>query len=132
LARGTLLQKLERPADAVAEFDRAIPLSRLQPGVFIELVANKADLQVSMGDAEAALQTLENFAEDTQMPTDLRCEALLHSALIMRESGRLRPAMLTENRAVELADSPALKREIQYVVERIRGRAEKKVDEKTQ
>lgn len=128
LARGTLLQKQERPAEALAEFDRAIPLSRLQPDILIELVANKADLQVSLGDAEAALQTLENFAEDTQMPTDLRCEALLHSALIMRESGRLRPAMLTENRAVELADSPDLKREIQYVVERIRARAEKKVD----
>ena len=34
---------------------------------------------------------LDNFADDTQMPSDLRAEALLHKAMIMRDMNRHPP-----------------------------------------
>ena len=39
-------------------------------------------------DAKGALQSLDSFADDTQMPSDLRAEALLHKSMIMRDMKR--------------------------------------------
>ncbi|MEQ1905624.1 MAG: thioredoxin family protein [Pirellulaceae bacterium] len=125
LTKGQILANTGELQKAVETFDKAIPKARFRPDAMIELVGAKADALVKLKQEEAALAALDNFADDSQMPTDLRCESLLHQAMIMRMMGRTRPAMLTENRAVELADTPQLKREIQNVIEKLRARAAK-------
>ncbi len=121
LAQGQLLAKKGSNDQSLEVYANAIARARFAPDILIELVGSQADLLYRLDRAEEALRALDNFTDDTQMPTDLRCESLLQQAMLMRDMGRTRPAMLTENRAVELADSPALKREIQAVVEQIRN-----------
>ena len=67
-----------------------------------------------------AIQTLDEFAENDEMPVDLRSETLLHKAMIMRDSGRKRRAILVENRAIEICESPVERAEMQKLVERLR------------
>ncbi|MFM7564122.1 MAG: thioredoxin family protein [Planctomycetota bacterium] len=93
-----------------------------KPDLLIEVIAARADLLTGLDKPEEALQILDTFADDSRMPTDLRCEALLQKAMIMRETSRRRPALLAENRAIEIADSPELKREMQRVVEQLRAK----------
>jgi hypothetical protein len=40
--------------------------------------------------------------------------------MLMREMGKTRLARLSENRAIEIADTPKLRREFQNVVDRLR------------
>ena len=86
----------------------------------IELVGSKADSLVAKGDPLSAIRELDNFADDQQMPGDLRGIALLHKAMIMRETDRRRQARLAENRAIEVAGSPEQRGEMQKLVERLR------------
>ena len=120
LAKGQMLDAQERFDEAIAAFDQAIPQSRVQPDVMIELVGAKADSLVAKGDSLSAIRMLDNFADDQQMPSDLRGVALLHKALIMRETDRRRQARLAENRAIEVAESPEQRAEMQKLVERLR------------
>lgn len=124
VAKGELLARNGKPQEAIAVLDQAIVQAKLNPDVLIEAVAGKAEILLTTDQADLALQELDKFAEDTQMPTDLRCEAMLQQAMIMRKMGRRRPATLKENKAIETADSPALKRELLTVVEQIRAKSE--------
>ena len=120
IAKGELLASVNDHAGAVEAFDFALEAARATPDILIELIGAKADSQFELKDVEGALQTLDNFSEDTQMPSDLRSEALLHKAMIMRDTDRLRQARLAENRAIEIAESAKEKAEIQKLVERVR------------
>ncbi len=110
---------------SVESLDKAISSAGGAPDILVELVGAKADSLFELKDVAGALQVLDNFADDTQMPSDLRSEAMLHKSMIMRDSGRKRQARLAENRAVEIAESPKEKAEMQKIVERLR----KKYDE---
>ena len=120
LAKAQLLDNSKRTSEAIALLEMATAKAKFIPDLLIEVVAARADMLCARDQHELALQSLDSFADDPQMPTDLRCEALLHKAMIMRETSRRRPAMLSENRAIELADTPELKREMQRVVEQLR------------
>ncbi len=120
LAKSQLLELQGDKTAAVALLQQTSVQAADKPDLLIEVIAAEADLLSSMDKPEDALQILDEFVDDTRMPTDLRCEALLHKAMIMRATSRRRPALLAENRAIEIADSPELKREIQRVVERLR------------
>ncbi len=124
LTLAQILAKSDQTDRAIALLNEAIPQASNEPDALVELVAALADLQSrSIGD-DAALDTLEQFANNEQVPVDLRAEALLQAAMIMRESGRVRPATLTENRAVALAKTPELARELQRVVDALRSRVD--------
>ena len=120
LAKAQLLDNSKRTSEAIALLEMATVKAKFIPDLLIEVVAARADMLCARDQHELALQSLDSFADDPQMPTDLRCEALLHKAMIMRETSRRRPAMLSENRAIEMADTPELKREMQRVVEQLR------------
>lgn len=110
-------------AGAIRLLEETISEAADRPDALIELVATLAELRCQDGDEEKALNGLEAFAADEQAPVDLRAEALLQAAMIMRAAGRIRPATLTENRAVSLADTPELTRELQRVVDAMRKSA---------
>ena len=77
-----------------------------------------------MGKQAEALQVLDNLAEDSTVPSDLRAEATLHKSMLMRALGKTRLAKLSENRAVEIAETTKLKGEFQKVVQRLRQKYE--------
>ncbi len=122
LTKVQLLARMNRHTEALEEADRVLTMARFHPDVLIELVAAKAESLMAMGKVDDALSALEKFTEDQQMPADLRCEALLQQSMIMRETGRRRPAAMTENRAINTADRSDLKREISHVVEQLQKR----------
>ncbi len=120
LAKGSLLAATGEYEKAIACFDAALENSRNNPDIRIDLIGAKADCLYAMDDQEGALKELDDFSEDTQMPADLRAEALWHKAMIMREQKRSRQARLAENRAIETVESPKEKAEMQKIVDRLR------------
>lgn len=124
LAKGEILYSLDKKQDAISAFDEAMGSARHLPDLLIDLVSAKADVQYELGEQAQALQTLDNFADDAQMPTDLRGEALLHKSLLMRDMGRIRQARLAENRAIEITESSDQRAEMQKMVERLREKFE--------
>ena len=124
-AKGDLSMADENFKAALEAFETAIPFADREPDVLIELVAGKSDALYELGEKTEALQTLDNFADDARIPADLRAEATLHKSMLMRQMGKTRLARLSENRAIEIADTPQLKGEIQKVVQRLREKYER-------
>ena len=120
LAKGSLLAANGEFKNAIECFDAALLNSKNNPDIRIDLIGAKADCLYAMDDQEGALRELDDFSEDTQMPADLRAEALLHKAMIMREQKRTRQARLAENRAIETVESPKEKAEMRKIVDRLR------------
>lgn len=120
LAKGELLDSEGKFEEAINAYDQAIPKSGFNPDLLADLIGAKADALVELDKGQDALQLLDNFADDTQMPSDLRSEILLHKSMILRDQGRSRLANLAENRAVEIAQSASEKTEMQKVVDRLR------------
>ena len=119
-ARGEMLMADKQYEEALRAFDEAIPAARNNPDVSADLVSGKAEAFYLLKRPADALSTLDNFAEDTNVPSDLRAEATLHKSMLMREMGKTRLARLSENRAIEIANTPKLRREFQNVVDRLR------------
>ncbi len=122
LARGELQHAAEDFAAAITSYDAAMEAAGGTPDVLVEAVAGKADSQFSAGDQAAALQTLDNFADNSRMPSDLRSESLLHKSMLLRDTDRRRQAILAENRAVEIAESPSEKAEVEKLIARLHER----------
>ncbi len=120
LAKGELHDAKAEYKEAIEAYDGALKTARSKPDVMIELVSAKADALYELKDEKTALQILDDFADDTQMPSDLRAESLLHKAMIMRDMKRTRQARLAENRAIEITESAQERAEIQNVVDKLR------------
>ena len=120
LAKGEIFDSKGEYEKAVEAYDQAMESARNSPDLLIDLVSAKADGLFALKREAEALQSLDNFADDTQMPVDLRAEALLHKSMIMREMKRTRQARLAENRAIEITESPKQRAELQKMVERLR------------
>lgn len=123
-AKGDLLMAEKKYDAALEAFETAIPFADRSPDVLVELISGKADALYATDRQSEALQTLDNFADDTRVPADLRAEATLQKSMLMRLMGKTRLARLSENRAIEIADTPKLKGEIQKVVARLREKYE--------
>ena len=120
LAKGELHDAKSEFKEAIAAYDGALKTARNKPDVMIELVSAKADALYELKDEKTALQILDDFADDTQMPSDLRAESLLHKAMIMRDMKRTRQARLAENRAIEITESAQERSEVQKIVDKLR------------
>jgi thioredoxin-related protein/ribosomal protein S7 len=118
--KGELLDSEEKFKAAAEAYTEAMVAAKSIPDVLAEAVSGKADALYASGDEAGALRTLDTFADDTDVPADLRAEALLHKSMLMRESGKKRTARIVENRAVEIIESTKERTEIQNVVERLR------------
>jgi len=123
LAKGELHDAKSEFKEAVAAYDLGLKSARSNPDVMIELVSAKADALYEMKDEKSALQILDDFADDKQMPSDLRAESLLHKAMIMRDMKRTRQARLAENRAIEITESAQERSEVQKIVDKLRAKA---------
>jgi thioredoxin-related protein len=124
IAQGELRDSLGQYRQAITSYDKAIVAAAARPEVLVEVIGAKADSLVALQKVEDALQTLDSLADDEAVPGRLRAEALLHKSLILRENGRRRAAILSENRAVEVVDSAAEKSGIQKLVDQLRRKFE--------
>ena len=120
LAKGTIQQADDNFDLAISSFDLAQKSANANPDLLIDIVGAKADALFSTKQQADALQTLDNFAENSRMPPDLRAEALLHKSMLMRDMGRTRQARLAENRAIEITETAREKAETQKVIEKLR------------
>jgi len=123
-AKGDLFMAEKKYDAALEAFETAIPFADREPDVLVELISGKADALFALERKSEALQTLDNFADDTRVPADLRAEVTLQKSMLMRQMGKTRMARLSENRAIEIADTPKLKGEIQKVVAQLRDKYE--------
>lgn len=123
--KGELLDSVKKYDEAVQSFELAIAAAKNKPDVLAEVVSGKADSLYASGKVAEALGVLDTFADDTDVPADLRAGALLHKSMLMRESGKSRTARLVENRASEIVESTKERTEIQSLVERLRKKYEK-------
>ncbi len=124
LAKGELEASDKNFKQAVSTYTLAQNLAKSKPDLLIDVIGAKADALFNSGDRAEALQTLDNFAENTRMPPDLRAEALLQKSMLMRDMGRTRQARLAENRAVEITETAREKAETQKVIEKLREKFE--------
>ena len=123
--KGELLDSAKEYEEAVDAFDLAIAAAKSRHDILAEVVSGKADSLYAASKTAEALQVLDTFADDTDIPADLRAEALLHKSMLMRESGKQRTARLVENRAIEIIESTKERTEIQNVVDRLRKKYDK-------
>jgi len=120
IAKGELFDSLGQYEDAIKSYDKAIMASASQPSVLIEVVGAKADAQYELDLAEQAVATLDSVVDNESIPGKLRAEVLLHKAMLLREQGRRRAAILAENKAVEIVEDVNEKAEIQKLVDQFR------------
>lgn len=122
LAKGELQSKAGQTAQAIKTFEAGIAVTPSNYDLLIELVAAKSDCLFGSDQQSDALKTLDDFAENTAIPADLRADALLQKSILMRKLNRNRQARLSENRAIEIVDSPAEKSSVQKMVQRMRAK----------
>ena len=125
LAKGEMLVAQGEFSKAVEALDGAITAIGDDGELMALLVGAKADAILEQGDAERAVQTIDEFVDQPRWTSIVRAEALLHKALILRTTDRRRAAILAENKAVEIAESPQDKAQIQRLVDQLRRKFEK-------
>lgn len=120
LAKGQLLAAKEQHEEAIKLFDLGLDQLVQNPDLQIEFLSSKADSLFAADKKESAVRILDDFAENEAAPADLRGEALLHKGMLMRAMGRTRQAMLAENRAIAIANSPKDRASVQKIVNQLR------------
>ena len=128
IAKGELYDSQGKYEDAVKSYDKALTAAASEPGILVEVVGAKADAQIELKLVDQAIATLDSIINNEGVPGKLRAEVLLHKALILREAGRRRAAILAENKAVEVVDNVREKAEIQKLVDQFRRKFEKTSD----
>lgn len=124
VGKGELHDSLGEYEQALVAYDSAIMAASAEPTILVEIVGAKTDALVAMKRTDDAYQALDQLVENETIPAKLRAETLLHKALLLRENGRRRAAMLAENKAVQMVESPAEKGEIQKLVDQFRRKFE--------
>jgi thioredoxin-related protein len=122
LAKGELLFNDDQSDAAIKSFDAGIAAATQNVDLMTDLIAAKSDALFSQGESADALKILDDFSDNDQFPTELRAEIMLQKSMMMRDLNRVRQARLVENRAIEIASSPAERSAIQKIVENLRSR----------
>jgi len=121
LARGDWLQKQQQNQAALLSYDQGLALSGDQPDLRWELTAAKADVMFEAGHGDPAVALLEEYASNERFPADLRAKALVHKAIFLRQQGKGRAALLSENKALGLIDSPKRRAELERLIQEVRN-----------
>lgn len=121
LARGDWQQTQKQSEQALLSYDQGIGHAQDHPDLQWELVAAKADVMFESGQQEPAIEELERFSTNERFPADLRAKALVHKAIFLRQQGKDRAALLSENKAIGLIESPKRKAEVERLIKEVRG-----------
>ncbi len=121
LARGDWQQTQEQIEQAVLSYEQGAAQAADLPDLQWELVAAKADVMFEAGQQDPAIEELERFATNDRLPADLRAKALVHKAIFLRTQGKDRAALLSENKALGMIESPKRKAELERLIKEVRG-----------
>jgi thiol-disulfide isomerase/thioredoxin len=121
LARGDWQQSQKQVEQALLSYDQGSANAVDIPDLRWELVAAKADLLFEAGQQDPAIAELEGFAANERLPADLRAKALVHKAIFLRQQGKDRAALLSENKAIGMLESPKRKAELERLIQEIRS-----------
>lgn len=121
LARGDWQQKQRQVEAALLSYDQGLAQALDYPDLQWELAAAKADVLFEADRQEPAVELLEAFAGNERFPADLRAKALIHKAIFLRQQGKTRAALLSENKALGLIDSPKRKAELERLIQELRA-----------
>lgn len=121
LARGDWQQKQRMVEAAVLSYDQGLAEALEYPDLQWELAAAKADVLFAAEQQETAIELLEAFAANERFAADLRAKALIHKAIFLRQQGKTRAALLSENKALGLIDSPKRRAEMERLVQELRS-----------
>jgi thiol-disulfide isomerase/thioredoxin len=121
LARGDWQQRQRSVEAAVLSYDQGLAEALDYPDLQWELAAAKADVLFAAERQEAAIELLEAFAGNERFAADLRAKALIHKAIFLRQQGKARAALLSENKALGLIDSPKRRAEMERLVQELRS-----------
>jgi tetratricopeptide (TPR) repeat protein len=119
-----MLVSAKQLGPAIQLFDAALAAAGDDPELTAAVIAAKADALVEQGNADDAIQAIDRFVDQAKWPQVVRAEALLHKALILRGLDRRRAAILAENKALEIAESPLDKAHVQRLVDQLRRKFE--------
>jgi thioredoxin-related protein len=120
MARGDWQQKNGEIEEALFSYDQGLAQSGDSPDLRWELTAAKADLMFTAGKADPAITVLEEYAANEAFPADLRAKALVHKAIFLRQQDKGRAALLSENKALGLIDSPKRRAELERLIQEVR------------
>ncbi|MGI9518267.1 MAG: thioredoxin family protein, partial [Pirellulaceae bacterium] len=120
IAKGELYDSLGQFEEAIAAYDKSMTAAAAFPDMLVEVAGARADALFELKRVEDALAALDAIIDNEGIPGEYRAEALLHKALILRETGRRRAAILSENKAVEIVETVEGKAEIQKLVDQFR------------
>lgn len=124
LAKGEILVAEGDCPGAIAVYDQAAATVEGDSEMMARLVGAKADALVEQKQSDQAIALIDQFAGEAKWSGMDRAEALLHKALILRTTDRRRAAILAENKAVEIVESPQDKAQIQRLVDQLRRKYE--------
>jgi thiol-disulfide isomerase/thioredoxin len=121
LARGDWQQKQLQLEAALLSYDQGLAQALDFPDLQWELAAAKADALFAADRQEPAIELLEAFAANERFPADLRAKALIHKAIFLRQQGKARAALLSENKALGLIESSKRKAEMERLIQELRA-----------
>jgi tetratricopeptide (TPR) repeat protein/thioredoxin-related protein len=121
LARGDWQQTQKQIEQALLSYDQGAAQAGDSPDLQWELVAAKADVMFEAGQQDPAIEELERMASNERLPADLRAKALVHKAIFLRQQGKDRAALLSENKALGLIESPKRKAELERLIQEVRN-----------
>ncbi len=125
IAVGDLHDSLGQFDKAIETYDRAMIAAASRPELLLEVAQARADVLIELDRIDEALSALDRLVEDAGLPGPVRAAASLHKAMVLRETGRRRAAILAENKAIELIETTDEKAEIQNLVDQLRDRYER-------
>lgn len=121
LAKGDYFEQQGEIEKALLAYDQGSAQAVDSPDLYAELIEAKADTWHGNGKVEDAITALEQYAANDKFPADLRAKALIHKAVFLREQNKLRAALLSENKALGLIDSPKQRAELERMIEQVRA-----------
>lgn len=121
LAQGDFQTQFGDMGQAITTYDKALVGAIENPDLYAEITEAKADALANTDRLEAAILILDAFAVNDRFPVDLRARLLVHKAILLRQQNNLRAALLSENKALGLIETPKRKAELQRLIDEMRA-----------
>lgn len=121
LAQGDYTAQFGEAQEAVTYYDKALVGAIDDPDLYAEITEAKADLLTASNRSDEAIAALDAFAANDRFPADLRAKLLVHKSILLRQANNLRAALLSENKALGLIETPKRKAELQRLIDEVRA-----------
>jgi tetratricopeptide (TPR) repeat protein len=120
IAKGELLDRIGQHDAAIEAFDYVLRSVSGDSQRMAEVLSLKTEALVALGKRDEAIKMLDEFALAESHPTDLRADALVQKATLLREADRNEAAELAEQQALDLIEDPDQRADLRKYIEQLR------------